>query len=242
MQTVWTSLVKNTEKHWFLVMCFVSVSMIALNLTYCFLDARKYWQLLISNERHCVLAILATRILTIVPQAAEEECIFSCLSLNNTQTRSCLAVPTLEKIYQIKNFLQGKKSRPSNHALQYNEEEIAIMEESVDNDTAIVNTPEMSDMVEVLQGDRQQQTEVDLEDLEIYFQDMVEIWLLRMLLLMDYTQCSALNIPFFLTDLPILKLLQIKEGYQRCKISKVRNSLYHFQFFLYYFLSNLMDK
>jgi hypothetical protein len=148
--------------------------MIALNLTYFLIDARKYWQLLISNERHCVLAILATRIFTIVPQAAEEERIFSCLSLNNTQTRSCLAVPTLEKIYQIKNFLQRKKSRSSNHALQYNEEDIAIMEESVDNDTPIVNTAEMSDMVEVLQGDRQQQTEVDLEDLEIYFQDIVE--------------------------------------------------------------------
>jgi hypothetical protein len=41
--------------------------MIASNLTYIFLDAQKYWQLLISNEGHCI-----TWVFTIVPQAAEK--------------------------------------------------------------------------------------------------------------------------------------------------------------------------
>jgi hypothetical protein len=98
----------------------------------------------------------------------------------------------------------------ANHDLQYNEEVIVILEESVDNDHPIVNihicTLEMSDIVEFLQGDRQQQTEVELHDLEMYCQDMVEDLATENATLMDYVQCSPLNIPFFLMDLPILKL------------------------------------
>jgi hypothetical protein len=117
------------------------------------------------------LAVLASRLFSIVPHAAEEERIFSCLSLNNTKTRNCLAVATMEKIYQVKNYLFRKQTGNVPRELLYDEEVISLLEEDMNEDMDETYINGIDTAIEEILHHEWNTSEIDVESWERYFEE-----------------------------------------------------------------------